>query len=66
MSGIQDKVILITRASSGIGDGTARMLAGKGARVVLGCPPHRCPEKLVQEIRDTGGEAHFRALDLQA
>ena len=35
MSGIQGKVILITGASSGIGESTARVLAGKGARVVL-------------------------------
>ena len=40
MSGIQGKVILITGASSGIGESTARVLAGKGARVVLGARPH--------------------------
>lgn len=36
MSGVHDKVILITGASSGIGAATARVLASQGARVVLG------------------------------
>ena len=34
------------------------------ARVVLGARRTDRLEKLVQEIRDTGGEAHFRALDV--
>ncbi|PTU52774.1 oxidoreductase, partial [Pseudomonas plecoglossicida] len=36
MHGIEQKVIVITGASSGIGEATARLLASKGARVVLG------------------------------
>lgn len=64
VSGIQDKVILITGASSGIGDATARMLAGKGARVVLGARRTDRLEKLVKEIRDAGRVGHFRALDV--
>jgi NADP-dependent 3-hydroxy acid dehydrogenase YdfG len=64
MSGIQDKVILITGASSGIGAATARLLASKGARVVLGARRTDRLEQLVQEIRDAGGEAQFRALDV--
>jgi NADP-dependent 3-hydroxy acid dehydrogenase YdfG len=34
--GIQDKVVVITGASSGLGEATARHLAGQGARLVLG------------------------------
>ena len=64
MSGIQDKVILITGASSGIGETTARVLASKGARVVLGARRTERLEKLVKEIRDEQGTAHFRALDV--
>ncbi len=36
MSTIKEKVIMITGASSGIGEATARLLAQEGAHVVLG------------------------------
>ena len=34
--GIQTKVVVITGASSGLGEATARLLAAQGATVVLG------------------------------
>ena len=36
MSNITDKVVVITGASSGIGESTARLIARRGAKVVLG------------------------------
>ena len=33
---IQDKVVIITGASSGIGEAKAKLLASRGAKVVLG------------------------------
>jgi len=36
MSNITDKVVVITGASSGVGESTARLLAGNGAKVALG------------------------------
>jgi len=36
LSAIEDKVVAITGASSGIGEATALLLAERGAKVVLG------------------------------
>jgi NAD(P)-dependent dehydrogenase (short-subunit alcohol dehydrogenase family) len=38
-SGIENKVVVITGASSGIGEATALLLAERGAKVVLGMRP---------------------------
>ncbi len=61
---IENKVILITGASSGIGEATARHLAAKGHRVVLGARRTDRLEKLADEIRAAGGTAEYRALDV--
>jgi|TARA_R110000796_G_scaffold244497_1_gene367588 NADP-dependent 3-hydroxy acid dehydrogenase YdfG len=63
-SNIQGKVILITGASSGIGEATARMLAQKGAKVVLGARRTDRLERLVAEIRESGEIAMARQLDV--
>jgi NADP-dependent 3-hydroxy acid dehydrogenase YdfG len=44
---IKDKVVIITGASSGIGEATAKLLASKGANVVLGA---RREQKLAQLV----------------
>lgn len=58
------KVVLITGASSGIGEATARLLAHKGLRVVLGARRTDRLEAIASEIREKGGVAEYRALDV--
>ena len=64
MSNIQGKVIAITGASSGIGEATARLLAERGAHVVLGARRTERLEALAAAIAEAGGSARFRALDV--
>jgi NADP-dependent 3-hydroxy acid dehydrogenase YdfG len=59
-----DKVVLVTGASSGIGAGIARELAGTGAKLVLGARRLGRLEELAAEIRAKGGEVMVRALDV--
>lgn len=54
---IQDKVVVITGASSGMGEATARHLAEQGAKVVLGARRGERLESLVGQIKAAGGEA---------
>lgn len=64
MSDTQGKVVVITGASSGIGDAVARGLATAGMKVVLGARRTDRLQTLVREIRAAGGEAEFQALDV--
>jgi len=64
MNTIQEKVVLITGASSGIGEGCARLLAERGARVVLGARRVERLEQLVADIRAAGGQAIACRLDV--
>jgi len=64
MSGIKDKVVAITGASSGIGEATARLLAQRGAHVVMGARRTDRLEALAAIIKAEGGSVAFRALDV--
>ena len=64
MLNIEEKVIVITGASSGIGESTARLLASHGAKVVLGARRTDRLAIIAEEISAAGGKAQFRALDV--
>jgi NADP-dependent 3-hydroxy acid dehydrogenase YdfG len=55
--GIKDKVVVITGASSGLGEATARLLAGEGARVVLGARRADRLQSLAKQLAASGGKA---------
>ncbi|PRP93299.1 putative oxidoreductase [Enhygromyxa salina] len=59
-----DKVILITGASSGIGEGIARELGAAGAKVVLSARRIERLEAIAKEIREAGGCAEVRRVDV--
>jgi NADP-dependent 3-hydroxy acid dehydrogenase YdfG len=59
MSNIKDKVVIITGASSGIGEATAKELASKGAKLVLAARREDRLKKLQDEIQASGGQAIF-------
>src|SRR3954452_16957137 len=64
MSNITDTVVVITGASSGIGESTAKLLAQQGARVVVGARRSNRIDTVVQEISATGGKAIGFATDV--
>ena len=65
MSGIEGKVVAITGASSGIGEATALLLAGRGARIVLGARGSDRLEALAARIAEAGGEAVYLVTDVR-
>ncbi|GAA1077939.1 SDR family oxidoreductase [Nocardiopsis metallicus] len=64
MDGLKDKTVLITGASSGIGEASALHLAERGCTVVLGARRLDRLRSLVERIEAAGGRARARALDV--
>jgi NADP-dependent 3-hydroxy acid dehydrogenase YdfG len=57
MTGIKDKVIVITGASSGLGEAAARRLAQDGAKLVLGARRLDRLQALAKKLSLAGGAA---------
>ena len=64
MKGLKDKVVIITGASSGIGEAMAKCYAESGAKVVLGARSEDKLKALTVEIHSKGGEAAYCAVDV--
>lgn len=64
MKTLKDKVIVITGASSGIGEAMAREYAARGAKVVLGARSVQKLQLLAGEIRRHGGQAAYCGVDV--
>ncbi|MDR3372522.1 MAG: SDR family oxidoreductase [Ancalomicrobiaceae bacterium] len=63
--GISGKVVAITGASSGIGRATAKLLAERGAFVVLGARREDALAAVVDEITTAGGKAAYKPTDVR-
>ncbi|WP_119317572.1 SDR family oxidoreductase [Companilactobacillus formosensis] len=61
---VENKVVVITGASSGIGEATAKSLAKNGAKVVLGARRENRLQEISQDIKDAGGQAAYRVTDV--
>lgn len=64
MSNVENKTVIITGASSGMGKATALKLATNGANVVLGARRENLLQNLVSEIEEKGGNAVYRVTDV--
>lgn len=60
----ESKVVVITGASSGIGEAAARLLAKQGNKVVLGARREEKLKKIVSEINADGGDAVYCLTDV--
>ena len=63
-SNIADKVVVITGASGGLGESTAKLLARHGAKVVVGARRKDRIDAVVKEISASGGKAAGFAVDV--
>ncbi|MDZ8090399.1 MAG: SDR family oxidoreductase [Nostoc sp. DedQUE05] len=64
MSEIQNKVVIITGASSGLGEATAKRLAASGAKLMLAARREDRLKDLVGAIAKSGGTATYQVTDV--
>ncbi|MEH2150751.1 SDR family oxidoreductase [Nostoc sp.] len=64
MSEIQNKVVIVTGASSGLGEATAKRLAASGAKLMLAARREDRLKELVAVIAKSGGTATYQVTDV--
>ncbi|WP_445630495.1 SDR family oxidoreductase [Nostoc sp. DSM 114167] len=64
MSLIENKVVIITGASSGLGEATAKRLAASGAKLMLAARREDRLKELVGAIAKSGGTATYQVTDV--
>lgn len=64
MSKVNGKCVVVTGASSGIGEALAREYASQGAKVVLGARQEEKLQQIVEQIKMAGGEATYSVVDV--
>ncbi|WP_141501152.1 SDR family oxidoreductase [Paenibacillus luteus] len=64
MENTTSKVVIITGASSGIGEATAKLLAKQGAKIVLAARREDRLQAIVNDIKQEGGEAVYFTTDV--
>ncbi|MDE3059036.1 MAG: SDR family oxidoreductase [Bacteroidota bacterium] len=62
--GIENKVMIVTGGSKGIGEGITRALAAEGAIPVIATRDKESAEQLVKELKSRGKEANFIQVEL--
>lgn len=61
---LNDQVVIVTGAGSGIGKAAAKLFAANGAKVLVADINVENGEHVAKEIRDAGGKAVFRCVDV--
>ena len=64
MSELNNKVVIITGASSGLGEASALRLAKSGAKLMLAARREDRLQNLVNRIEQAGGTAHYKVTDV--
>lgn len=65
MNNIEGKVVIITGASSGIGEATAKKLGNLGAKIVLAARRKERLEVLKKQIEQNGASCIIKNVDVE-